>query len=117
MYVRTKDWIYDTDNLHYRFIENNKVYEVGWDVEKPTFVADIIKQSENLEELCDGFYNEIEDYEFSPAKIFSTFDKAKAQCDLYKSVGKNVRLVGFIKTDNCLKFVAKMNDEGDLELL
>jgi len=117
MYVRTKDWIYDTDNLHYRFIENNKVYEVGWDVEKPTFVADIIKQSENLEELCDGFYNEIEDYEFSSAKIFSTFDKAKAQCDLYKSVGKNVRLVGFIKTDNCLKFVAKMNDEGDLELL
>ena len=118
MYIRTKDGVFELVDTYYMCVDGVETYMYdnnGRGVEIRG--SQILKQSENLEELCDGFYNEIEDYEFSPAKIFSTFDKAKAQCDLYKSVGKNVRLVGFIKTDNCLKFVAKMNDEGDLELL
>ena len=116
MFVRTKDWIYDTDNLHYRFIENNKVYEVGWDVEKPTFVADIIKQSKNIEELCDGFYiDEGDEVCFSEAYMDTNFNKIKA---FYLSTFDfTSTLYGFIKTKNGLVYIAKLNKKGKLELI
>lgn len=113
MYVRTKDWIYDTDNLHYRFIENNKVYEVGWDVEKPTFVADIIKQSENLEELCDEFV--IDDKRNNERYLMDYDDVIKViYCG---GIYEEDVVYGAIWTSKGLQFVARMNSKGELELL
>lgn len=121
MFVRTKDWIYDTENLHYRWIENNKVYKVGWDVEKPTFEADIIKQSENLAELCDEFvcYG---NNTYSLLDRITTIDKYAVFKD--KSAGRVSDLIkvgckfyGAIWTDKGLIYVAKMNDKGELELI
>ena len=114
MYVKTKDWIYDTDNLHYRFIENNKVYEVGWDVEKPTFVADIIAQSENLEELCDEFVYvrnkpSLEKPLTSLIRDLSIIDKVRKK--------SNTTVYGCIWTDKGLIYVAKMDSDGKLVLI
>lgn len=114
MYVRTKDWIYDTDNLHYRFIENNKVYEVGWDVEKPTFVADIIKQSENLEELCDEIVG-IDNSNNKPYRPFIIYGRSLEELKERQSC--NESLYGAIWTECGLKYVAKMDNEGKLVLI
>ena len=127
MYVRTKDWIYDTENLHYRWIENNKVYKVGWDVEKPTFEADIIKQSENLDELCDEFVfvNKVGNFDKSyvihynmPNHIF-TEPTAKEKIAYIKKYYKDEldKIRGAIYTDEGLIYRAKFNESGDLELI
>lgn len=120
MYIRTKDWIYDTDNLHYRFIENNKVYEVGWDVEKPTFVADIIKQSENLEELCDEFV--LIEPRDDGGKKYSHRDKESFIRDYigYEHIDivlSYYTIYGAIWTSKGLIYVAKMDNDGKLVLI
>lgn len=124
MYIRTKDCIYDTENLHYRWIENNKVYKVGWDVEKPTFEADIINQSENLDELCDEFVfnSDISNYvidkkfiEHTKAIILKIY-KENDETDYVKAM--HPKFYGAIWVDGKgLIYVAKMNEKGELELI
>ena len=116
MYVRTKDWIYDTENLHYRRIENNKVYKVGWDVEEPTFEADIIKKSENLEELIDGYYMD-KGAEFTLADLLGKDCNDVLRRNIAFLNNKKIIVKAFIKTEWELKFVAKMNDKGELALI
>ena len=126
MYIRTKDWIYDTENLHYRWIENNKVYKVGWDVEKPTFEADIISQSENLEELCDEFVLHYGDTMQTSIPIpWATYErrddnwqkhKEKLISELKKAERK-ATVYGAIWTERGLIYVAKIDNEGKLVLI
>ena len=103
MYIRTKDGrILDFDKL-------NEVSKLSIDMaEEP------IRESENLEELCDGFYIDKCKEEFLLDEMFDDYwydfnlyfkDCAKSGIDVY----------GFIKTDKGLIFVAKMNDKGDLD--
>ena len=121
-YVRTKDYVYDTEKLVYGKIIDNKLYRVGWDVEKPTFEADIIEQSDNLADLCDGFYNDIlNDFDcfgFDGLYIYNDFESFKEDWKAYR-VHDNWEGdgYGFIKTSKGLIYVAKMNERGDLELI
>lgn len=110
-YVRTtEDCIYDTENLHYRWIENNKVYKVGWDVEKPTFEADIIKEADTIEELCDCFVAVRKNASGTYSVFFIELEEKEKWIDSYT-------IYGAIWTEWGLKYVAKMNDKGELELI
>lgn len=116
MYVRTKDWIYDTENLHYRWIENNKVYKVGWDVEKPTFEANIINSSKDLAELCDEFI--VVGYYPNKPLHFDTLDEA--QRFVYNNGCQDrdyVEIKGGIWTEEGFTYTAKTNDKGELKLI
>ena len=72
--------------------------------ENPYFFK-IIKESDNLEELCDCYSYDTE----------TTRDVAVA-CS-WKLHNKEREIFGCIKTDKGLIYVAKMNDKGGLELL
>ena len=113
-FIRTKDELYDTQNLMYRTIKDNKVYRVGWDVEKPTFEADIIAEADTLEELCDEFVIE-NDYcgQISQSRYFD-FEVAKQNID----IASNDVIYGALRiAGKGLIYVAKMNNEGALELI
>ena len=100
MYIRTKDGrILDFDKL-------NEVSKLSIDMaEEP------IRESENLEELCDGFYIDKCKEEFL---LDEMFDDCWYDFNLYfKDCAKSgIDVYGFIKTDKGLIFVAKMNDKG-----
>ena len=77
----------------------------------------IIKEADTIDELCDGFY--IDDgQEFCPEDTFTNFDKFKDSYEYYNKycVGKYDGY-GFIKTPKGLIYVAKMNENGELELI
>ena len=111
-YIRTKDKIlpyYDeskTGKLDvvlqvFDGIRNDKVNE--------TFDEIVLKQTDNVEELCDEFVL------FRDNKPYAIVPNKGHNSQLAKDVWKDYR--GAIWTDKGLIFVAKMNDEGELELL
>ena len=99
MYIRTKDGrILDFDKL-------NEVSKLSIDMaEEP------IRESENLEELCDRFV--VIDKETKEVMNIVSF---LAYAKLWSSCKYNI--YGSIWTDKGLIYVAKMNDKGELELL
>ena len=106
MYIRTKNHIYkaecETCNKQGYYID-----EFDCDV---ILKRQIIKQSENLEELCDRFV--VMDKETKEVISIVTFlEYAK----LWSSCKYNI--YGAIWTDKGLIYVAKMDDKGDLELI
>ena len=74
-----------------------------------------IKESNNLEELCDEFVI-IGIFENQIGCCCDTFDEAKELKD-YVELPQGQIIYGAIWTEWGLKYVAKMNDEGELELL
>ena len=101
-YIRTEDniWQYDRNRNVVRPSEDGKsvVYWLNFDEKE------IIKQSDTIEELCDEFVFE-ETYSSGLKRHIITEDVA---------VGTQF---GAIWTDKGLIYVAKMNDNGELELL
>lgn len=85
---------------------------------------EVIRQADTLEELIDGYYVEIEGFNYDINHTFGTFNEAKED---YKDwfnyyhvrheINFEITLHGFIKMDNGLIYVAKMNENGELELL
>lgn len=118
MYIRTKDGVYENVNPY--FIKENKLY-MSWDY--PTgieadFLGDILNQSENLEELCDEFVYENQEYE-TPQRCYQNchgiwFDDQRLTHLTEKEIST---IKGAIWTEWGLKYVAKMNESGDLELI
>lgn len=102
-YIRSKDGIFGVLNLGEYYTDNVRDYPLEY----------ALKTADNPIELCDGFYNETEGSEFSLDRVFSTFDRAKIQYDLFKSKGVNVRLFGFIKTDRGLLFCLRYDDKNN----
>ena len=107
MYIRTKDGVYDGEKYNADYILD---YELG----------KIIKQSENLEELCDGViekclsgnrFHYICDFNKKEAMKVMNIDINKGYKELYFGI--------FVNHSNKIDFisVAKMNDKGDLELI
>lgn len=113
-YIRTKDnvWQYDRNRNVVRPSEDGKsiVYWLHF-VEK-----EIVKQADTIEELCDEivFY----DLEEEVMQILSpSFSKWSILNDLKDGRIKDNNVYGAIWTEWGLKYVAKMNEEGNLELL
>jgi hypothetical protein len=80
------------------------------------FDSQFIKQADTIEELCDalvvaGKYEGKEFHKYCPTESDS-FDDLKKRYREYR-----VRIYGAIWTDDGLKYVAKKNKKGELELL
>lgn len=108
MYIRTKDEVYDSE-------KSNDKYRLDMVFEK------IIKQSENLEELCDGFYNDILGdgiFNFDGLYIYNDFENFIDDWFGYRTYDDwRGNGYGFIKTSKGLIYVAKMNENGELVLI
>lgn len=130
-YIRTKDGrIIDLDRVVYgdkviHLNENEieggnwsgwywKIDEYGYEIECRD--ADIIKQADTIEELCDEFVL-IEDTR-EPSKPTLMTVHRNGLKDYYLKHRVEIKYIkGAIWTDKGLIYVAKMNDKGELELL
>ena len=106
MYIRTKDCIYK--------VEGETCHKQGYYIdryEEDVILKDqVIKQSENIEELCDRFV--VMDKETKEVmNIVSFLEYAK----LWSSCKYNI--YGAIWCEWGLKYVAKLDDKGDLALI
>jgi hypothetical protein len=106
-YVRTKDGVYSTLHLTSKMLEHYK--------------ADIINQAETIEELCDEFvliehYSDREDihHHYRDKKSFIEDYIGYEHIDI---VLRCYTIYGCIWTDKGLIYVAKMNENGELELI
>ena len=106
MYIRTKDGIYkvEGETCH------KKAYFIDRYEEDVILKKQVIKQSENLEELCDRFVViDKETKEVMDIVYFLAYAKLWSYC--------KYNIYGAIWTEWDLKYVARMNDKGDLELI
>ena len=110
------------------FIKDNHLFMRFWCGEKevePEDLGEIIKKSETVEPLCDCFYVQVEDWSFSPSKLFDNLEKSLNELSIFRKfchVRKNskakVILRGYIITKNDLICVAESKDDNEkLELL
>ena len=114
-YIRTKDGkIYDTENkeqIQYFFYVELEDMEV--DVED--YIA---KHANTIEELCDEFvFHTLDGYEqhfLSHGHLEDVLSNKNINLQEYLSCRE---IYGAIWTEWGLKYVAKMNDKGELELL
>ena len=113
MYIRTKDGIYkvEGETCH------KKAYFIDRYEEDVILKEQVIKQSETLEELCDEFV--VFDKEQPNGKLlyYKGFENLKKEFIDFEKDKEKVVVCGAIWTDKGLIYVAKMNDEGDLELI
>ena len=102
-YIRTKDGIYKTGPLYV----------------KSKYV---LKEADTIEELCNEFvlldyknFNELEHYSFK--EINPLLELVKNLKYRPKEYRKEVRCYAAIWTEWGLKYIAKLNDKGEFELL
>ena len=106
MYIRTKNRIYK--------VESETCHKQGYYIdryEEDVILKDqVIKQSENIEELCDRFVvMDKETKEVMNIVSFLAYAKLWASC--------KYNIYGAIWTEWGLKYVVKLDDKGDLELI
>ena len=106
MYIRTKDGIYK--------VESETCHKQGYYIDRyeedVILKKRVIKQSENLEELCDRFVV-IDKETKEVVNIVSFLEYAKLwSCCKYN-------IYGAIWTEWGLKYVVKLDDKGKLELI
>ena len=124
-YIRTKDAIYDTSNM--KWCECSKQASYYKDKNYMHYVP--IKTADTIEELCDGFVVISEEY-VEPHYVKELIDTNALDFENHwrpygngKVLNKfcqeliDAVIYGAIWTDRGLKYVAKMNDKGEMELL
>ena len=116
MFIRTKDVIYEVKKVEILCGVKFYDYETREDFTNRTREEFILKESDTIEELCDGFYIDKCKEEFLYDEIF---DECWYDFNPYfKECAKNgIDVYGFIKTDKGLQYIAKLNSKGELELL
>ena len=102
MYIRTKDGIY----------EFNKTFN-GASI-RIIYGNEIIKQSENLLELIDEFVVIRDSTKINQLVRTDSIEHLK---EMMKEDKRIVEVKGAIWTDFGLKYVAKLDDKGNLELI
>lgn len=113
-YIRTKDGVYEIE----RYYEPRDYYWVKQDCEQPIGSDEIIKQADTIEELCDEFvlkaiFDGNAEYQNNKKLYLLKLSKIA-----YDSERKYLtKIYGATWTDIGLIYVAKMNEEGELELL
>lgn len=73
-------------------------------------VKDIIKHSDRLDELCDGFYVDRTPY-FDITNIYATFAEV-----IEYAIEKKEKVYGFVKTSRGLEFTTIVTEEGTIIL-
>ncbi len=112
-YIRTSEKIYDTNDLYISEKITEKPYCVkgnGLCIYKHS----IVKEADTIEELCDQFVF-VDDFYLHEHRVCHSFENAIALSKKHNVDIKTFR--GAIWTDKGLIYVAKMNEEGELELL
>ena len=103
MYIRTKNGVYEVKVNKYHelvYCKNNQI----------VLSCNIIKQSENIEELCDRFVvMDKETKEVMNIVSFLEYAKLWSYC--------KYNIYGAIWTEWGLKYVVKLDDKGKLELI
>ena len=110
------------------FIKDNHLFMRFWCGEKevePEDLGEIVKKSETVEPLCDCFYIQVENWSFSPSKMFDNLEKSLKELSIYRRfecVRKNSKikaiLRGYIITKKDLICIAESKDDNEkLELL
>ena len=115
-YVRTKDG---------RIIERGIITLIGGNFinnrnkAEVIYYNNILKEADTIEELCDSYYIDDLCFEgFNFDGVFHEFDEFQTELILLLNEDKaNVVGYGFIKTGKGLIYVAKMNNDGILELI
>ncbi|MBO7715230.1 MAG: hypothetical protein J6S85_16800 [Methanobrevibacter sp.] len=110
-YIRTKDRIWDTsklckDNQNWYYLISNDFYVFCEN--------EIIKQADTIEELCNEF---VVAYEEGERMVYCDLEWAKVKAKASLQFGYKSIIYGAIWTNKGLIYVAKMNEEGNLELL
>ena len=119
-YIRMNKGIIEFDD-NFHIIKNNELYSLFFinDIPVSEKIGDIIKQADTIEELCDEFVyieNGKLPHIFIPRGQW-TYEECKKHC-LDKLWHKDTPILyGAIWTDKGLIFVAKMNEDGNLELI
>ena len=100
-YIRTKDGIYTLSEAYWAGIED-----------------EIIAQADTIEELCDEFVYENQEYK-TPQKCCQSYSGNwhDEQSSRLLTDDEVLTVKGAIWTDKGLIYVAKMNEKGELELL
>lgn len=127
MFIRTKDGIYDLEAKDNKGIN---CYQINDDFKEETYGGKtgrvlyipskaVLKQSDNLAELCDGFYIDVCEPIFEKQFIYPKKEYYKFLYIIEELKKENVKYTayGFIKTDKGLIYVAKMNENGKLVLI
>ena len=110
MYIRTKNGVYEVDenskgNEYFLWVKINES-----NIVQLVRLNCILKQSENLEELCDRFVvMDKEKKEVISIVTFLAYAKLWSYC--------KYNIYGAIWCEWGLKYVSKMNDKGKLELI
>ena len=103
MYIRTKDGVYEVKVNKYHelvYCKNNQI----------VLSCNIIKQSENIEELCDRFVvMDKETKEVISIVSFLEYAKLWSYC--------KYNIYGAIWTDFGLRYVARLTEDGGIELI
>ena len=110
MYIRTKDGVYRLVDTYYMCVDGVETYmynDRGRGVEIRG--GQILKQSENLEELCDEFVGVDKTCENGHQLLRAIPYK----CANFWNGG----VYGAVWCEFGLKYVAKLNSKGELELL
>ena len=106
MYIRTKDGIYQVESETF----DKQGYLVDRYEEDVILKDQVIKQSENIEELCDRFVvMDKETKEVMNIVSFLEYAKLWSYC--------KYNIYGAIWTEWGLKYVVKLDDKGKLELI
>ena len=122
-YIRTETGKYEVTNNKFGIIEENGKFKKFCENMGHTWYSEleVVKQSDKLEKLCDGFYNDILGegaFNFDPLYLYVDFEDFSDDYIGYRVhddwTGNGY---GFIKTNKGLIFVAKMNDDEVLELI
>lgn len=110
-YVRTKDDVIELNEKE-QYINGIHIYVSKKINERDYYFKDddILKQADNIEELCDEFVCQENDYFYwlASRENVSFRDLPNCYCKA---------IFGAIWTDRGLIYVAKMNENGELELL
>ena len=111
-YIRTKDGIWLFGGTHDKgnvVIGKKHEYDFGYCFSK----ADILKQADTIEELCDEFVVYKNTYNYDIWHSLISDDKKAVMIALKDGF----EIYGAIWTDKGLIYVAKINEKGELELL
>ena len=120
-YIRTEDGIYERmfPDTEHRISFDHKTTEPAYYTTKHDWIAkkDVVKQADNIEELCDRFV--IEYKQHNKQRILKTYIKVERNFlrDKMYELNHIKNIYGAIWTDKGLIYVAKMNEKGELELI
>lgn len=114
MYIRTKNRIYKVES---KTCDKQGYYIEGYEYD--VILKDqVINQSENLDELCDEFVKIWNNTNLLPELLEydEQYEEEKENMKYVYPKG-NITIYGAIWTEWGLKYVAKMNDKGELKLI